>query len=287
MSTFRAARENGYFDFCVAFTAFFILDHAVSNKGQVEDWGVLNSAIRETVEMPGGWQVRKACALAAKVAEAFEEPLFAMLLKGWQGEQPAEVINLSDYRGIRQRRNETESRLLSELGDVRWGRLDPQARNLLIDAEMYFSQNAAELGSNSFSDWGAVATQYVRALEAQIVTKMLPVWESAALLAHFQTLGRRRDSKPTLGPLLHLLKGFERLSADLRDAIEISRINLQYRPEMVKKILDLMDIRNRGSHANTVTDQDVLRVRSVLLKDELLAQIIDLMDLPHSSFATR
>ena len=77
--------------------------------------------------------------------------------------------------------------------------------------------------------------------------------------------------------MIHALKRFPNLPSALQEVLISSGVRLQEDRELLKELLGIVEMRNRGAHTATVADKDVLKIREALYKKEILRRMVDLV----------
>lgn len=274
---FTATNNEGHAEFATAIASYFLFNQAITNNGRVGDWKQLSSIVDTALGMHGAERIHKALAFAAAVAENAGEHLQALELRsriGTNDVTPPPASAVQQVLDNKATRDSAEKRLIADLGEARWLRLDHKAKRLLTDAEVHWSRDAGELGKDTFSDWGQVATAYGRAIEAHLLAKFRPIWNSPEMAEYRPAIASKREH-PTSGPVLHTLKNFSVLHSSLQCLIEREGIGLHSDRELIGQLLGILETRNKGAHPGDVSERDALDLRTTLFKKRILARLID------------
>ncbi len=147
-------------------------------------------------------------------------------------------------------------RLSLTIGPSLWRALDPNTREILLDAEAFWR-------TRSFS---AVGNYYRRALEHE--------WR-IRLAAGLRSLDPELSFDPAVGEMLHVI---QRCTKSIGHALltkVLSRKSELLNPLFVKRALGLVEFLNRASHAVGFDQADCASLRMVLLDQGMLKDLFE------------
>lgn len=275
----RAARNDGFDELASAMMAFFIYSQAlVGTKGLFIPWGDVRGEISALITSPV-WHRLKACiAVSATYAESNGCRLEAMTLRSLiaPASPRAEVVPSRPVKIRHPHREKIEADLRSDLGENTCKKFSQKTIDLLVDAELGWSRLSRGLGRDQ-EDRGTLAVAFVKPIEVELAERIGKVFLSDEHHEYYSARGKGPPPRPTLGPLLHMLKGFDSLPSGVQTSIKEQGVLLQTDPIFIKKLLKLVDLRNRGAHGESVTDNELLNIRSLLLKESGLKRLGELL----------
>jgi len=269
--------DEGWYEFANASCAFLLITQLALHSESLEcEWNSLNSLLDRLREQPGKEVLDSAIffAIDALRNEGGPASLQELLLRS-RYSKPIDHLrapeNLGDWV-INQYLIEED--LKGKLGNEVWMAIPKSAKKQLRDAEREWTAAHRNIGTR-VGDFGALATSYVKVVEILLLDNLASVCRTHAFKDYWmKKFNRQPDVHLTLGPLLHMLKEFDNLPVSLQEEIKYNRIFIQDDKQLIKSLLNLMTIRNRGAHTSDVSDNDVVKIRDVLYGDQVLTRII-------------
>ena len=270
--------DEGWYEFANASFAFLLITQLALHRESLEcEWNSLNSLLDRLRDQPGKEVLDSAIFFAIDALRDEERPasLQELLLRS-RYSKPIDHLrvpeNLSDWV-INQRLIEKD--LEEKLGKEAWMAIPVSAKKQLRDAEREWTAAHRNIGTRD-GDFGALATSYVKVVEILLLENLTLVCRTAAFKDYWtHKFKRQPDAHLTLGPLLHMLKEFDNLPAPLQGEITNNGISIQNDRSLIKSLLNLMAIRNKGAHTSDVSDSDVVKIRDVLYGDQVLTRIVN------------
>ena len=167
--------------------------------------------------------------------------------------------------------NATRSQLEHELTDLLpLEKVTPSTKDMIINAEQYWEASHREIGRGQL-DWGVPAGAFIKPIENELHYILKRVINGKA----FERYKGSTPKRVTLGPMLHLLKKFDELPDDLKTDIEATGIDLHRKKKLLKELINLAHIRNRGFHAEEFTDKEYVKLREKLFIKGILKDFIE------------
>lgn len=275
-------QEEGWYEFANACLAFYLFSQPIYSKDRQlhADWPRLGKAIKAAVGLPGWHFVEKsldcACSL---IREGDQNSLDALCLAGWQsqgGHRRGSILSSDTISSHVLDHAQAELALKKYLGEA-WIKLSPRGKRQLVDADAEWSALHHQLGKGR-SDWGGLATAYVKVIEGELLFCMESIFSSPVYEAYCLAKNRKLERHITLGPMLHLLKDFGNLDQSLRQEIVDTGIRIQSDASLLRNLLWLMNvIRNPGSHPAGISAEKFVALRTLLFQEEVLKRFIELL----------
>ena len=156
-------------------------------------------------------------------------------------------------------------------------RFSEEAFQLLVEAEIQWSKIYQEFGRGLIKDWGTLGLAFVKPIELELVRRLGAASKSDSYSAFLKTRGNSPISKPTLGPLIYMLKDFNQLPSDVQDSIKNSGVKLHENSDFIKDLININNLRIKGAHPVPFSDKDFLRLRTTLFGDRGLKLFLDLL----------
>lgn len=274
-------QEEGWHEFANACLAFYLFSQPIHSKDRQlhADWPHLGKAIKAGAGLPGWHFVEKSLDYACRqIREGDPNSLDALCLAGWQsqgGHRRGSVLSSDTVSSYVLDHAQAELALKKYLGEA-WIKLSPRGKRQLVDADAEWSALHHQLGKGR-SDWGSLATAYVKVIEGELLFRMESIFSSPVYEAYCLAKNRKLERHITLGPMLHLLKDFGNLDQSLRQEIADTGIRIQSNASLLKDLLQLMDIRNQGSHPAGISGKKFAELRTLLFQEEVLKRFIELL----------
>lgn len=274
-------QEEGWYEFANACLAFYLFSQPIHSKDRQlhADWPRLGKAIKAGAGSPGWHFVEKsldwACGL---IGEGDPNSLDALCLAGWQsqgGHRRGSILSSETISSYVLDHAQAELALKKDLGEA-WIKLSPRGKRQLVDADAEWSALHHQLGKGR-SDWGSLATAYVKVIEGELLFRMESIFSSPVYEAYCLAKNRKLERHITLGPMLHLLRDFENLDQSLRQKIADTGVRIQSDASLLKNLLWLMDIRNSGSHPAGISEKQFAALRTLFFRGGVLKRFIELL----------
>ena len=277
---FDAAIDEGWDEFATASLTFYLFSQPILYDGELHaNWHRLSQILRVARNLPGAERVRHAAALAVEIIRDKGKggSLDALCLSGWAEKNAEDMGITADIPERVLTWHQIRKELIEQIGNEAWLKLSPQGKRQLQDAEKLWSWMHPQLGHGT-GDFGLVATAYVKVFEGEIIERMSRVTSTPTFEAYYrQTYKREPDQHIGLGPLLYLLKNFERLPADLQSIIRATNIRVHEDRGLVDDLFKSMQYRNRGAHPGPFNEKQFIDLMKLVFEDKLLKRFIDLL----------
>ena len=170
-----------------------------------------------------------------------------------------------------------EQDIIEKLGTACWLRLPIEVKSQLADAEQQWSSLHRNLGTRH-GDFGALATSYTKVVEITLLKAFEPIAKTEAFVEYWRARYHREpDSHLTVGPMIHAMKSFSKLPEALQGVVIKAGIRLQADPDLLRELLGIVEVRNRGAHTAAVKDKDVLKIREAFYAKKILRRMMDLI----------
>ena len=233
--------------------------------------------------MPGKEMLRHAITFASNMTRESGEMTSALILNSWvsQRQPDLKIIDPSARRPylipVDIRRQSASNHLQEELGEERVNRLSEEAFQSLVEAEIQWVMLSPEFG-RGLQDWGTPGLALVKPIEVELVRRIGTACKSDSYAEYLKMEGKQPIGKLTLGPLLHMLKDFDRLPPDVQQSITSSGVRWQENSALIRDLINIvLPLRNKGAHSDPISDKDYLKLRSTLFFDGRLKLLLDLL----------
>ena len=270
--------DEGWDEFANASLAFLLITQTALNEQSLEcDWSKLNALLVRLSELPGHQMVNDAISFVlGQWQSSGAGALPAILLRS---RYPSLTSNdrveglenwVTNYRLI-------EQDIIEKLGTACWLRLPIEVKSQLADAEQQWSSLHRNLGTRH-GDFGALATSYTKVVEITLLKAFEPIAKTEAFVEYWRARYHREpDSHLTVGPMIHAMKSFSKLPEALQGVVIKAGIRLQADPDLLRELLGIVEVRNRGAHTAAVKDKDVLKIREAFYAKKILRRMMDLI----------
>lgn len=263
-----SARKEGLHKFANALLSIFIFSQSLRYQGDIGNFQKLIGLVETARKRPGSEMVDRAVSIAKEVAEVYDNKVWTTYLGNIAYEttdyqiSPVGPIDDTSEAAV------TEE-LVNLLGEERWVRLCEPAREFLINAQQSYYAHRNLLFSGAKTQWGALALEYIKPLEAELNYRLRKVYFREDL-AEFRTA-----DKPTLGSYIEMLRCAENLSDEAQQAIA-ETTSVQTNRELLNRIDRIRTYhRNPGSHIDSYPPEKLDELRHQMFRKNLLGSFID------------
>lgn len=149
-----------------------------------------------------------------------------------------------------------------------WSRLQRRTRQLLVEAEMRWSDECHKIGRTT--EWGATAGAFFMPIEYE-----LKHWFSLLSDEPIRTACVSRGIKIekgylTAGPIIVVLRKLYELPDDVRGAVRARGLDVEKLVPLMKQMGDSLHLRNQAFHADDFGVDKLIRMRQALFSGGLL-----------------
>lgn len=279
----KQAKNEGYDELATNALSFFLFSQAGTTGKLLVPINELSPLIEQFLSLPGKEMLRHAITFASGLIRESGEITSALVLNSWvsQRQPDLKIIDPTARRPyfvpVDIARQTVSNQLLENLGSERVSRFSEEAFQLLVEAEIQWSNNYHEFGRGLIKDWGTFGLAFVKPIELELVRRIGAASKSDSYSAFLKARGNPPISKPTLGPLIYMLKDFNQLPSDVQDSIKNSGVKLHENSDLIKDLININNLRIKGAHPAPFSEKDYLRLRTTLFGDGGLKLFLDLL----------
>jgi hypothetical protein len=143
----------------------------------------------------------------------------------------------------------------------------------LKDAELKWTACHRYVG-RGIEQWGNIAGEFVKPVELELVSRLLPVFESSGYTDWQAQQGHNVEGKPTLGAAIYVLSKFKTLPNGLQEHIRSLPLRTYEDKKLIRQLRVLLDMRNRAFHPEPFSAGDLFSLRQRIFDDGLLASLL-------------
>ncbi len=252
-----AAQEAGFTELANALLAFGVYAQALMGYASA-GWSRrrLDAILLQSRDAPGANIVRKAISIAASVRPRSDYALHQVWLSSYVIGSSAHSIQ---PRPLGQSRREIERNCREQISEECWIWLCPETKNQLIDAELIYSRCHMDIGVGGFINFGGLAVNYCKALEAELMFLFQDVFKSKDF-ADYRKI-KKLSGKPTFGNAVYLIENFHAIPRALQIQMEESHLAALDESGLVEWLLFFKDARNDSAHPGDFSGPDFLKIR--------------------------
>ena len=279
----KQAKDEGFDELATSALSFFLFSQAGTTGRLLAPINELSPLIEQLLSMPGKEMLRHAITFASNMTRESGEMTSALILNSWVSQRQTElkIIDPSARRPyfvpVDIPRQTASNQLLEYLGEERVYRLSEDAFQSLVEAEIQWIKLSPEFG-RGLKDWGTLGLALVKPIEIELVRRIGAACKSDSHAKFLRNGGKQPIGKLTLGPLLHMLKDFDRLPSDVQKSITSSGVRWHENSDLIRDLISIVNpLRNKGAHSEPFSDKDYLKLRSTLFIDGRLKLLLDLL----------
>lgn len=266
----KQAKDEGFDELATNALSFFLFSQAGTTGRLLAPINELSPLVEQLLSKPGKEMLRHAITFASNMTRESGEMTSALILNSWvsQRQTDLKIIDPSARRPyfvpVDIPRQTASNQLLEYLGEERVYRLSEEAFQSLVEAEIQWEKLAPELG-RGLKDWGTLGLALVKPIEIELVRRIGASCKSDSHAKFLKNGGKQPIGKLTLGPLLHMLKDFDRLPSDVQQSITSSGVRWHENSDLIRDLISIVNpLRNKGAHSEPFSDKDYLKLRSTL-----------------------
>jgi hypothetical protein len=280
---FHKCVKEGRPELGVALLSLYIFCRAITTKAAFGNLPQLIEVIEQSLKLPGSKILKHTIEIVCgSISNFFNDDSSAKSTLRFLQQYVANESTLHVLPGGGKGKavplhNEADviTRLVSELGQHRWDKLNHNSQDFLITAEITWKNNAAEFGFG-IKDWGWLIIQYCKAIENELVERLNDFFYSNEYLDYLLKKKHKRAAKPSAGGLLRVIRDYKYLPKNLQDMLVGLKVNLINDPGLTSTIIDLIDgYRNKSAHTDIVGMKMYADFKTKLFHDQLLHKYID------------
>lgn len=279
----KQAKNEGYDELATSALSFFLFSQAGTTGKLLAPINELSPLIEQFLSLPGKEMLRHAITFASGMIRESGEITSALVLNSWvsQRQPDLKIIDLTARRPyfvpVDIGRQTVSNQLLENLGSERVSRFSEEAFQSLVEAEIQWSKLFQEFG-RGLKDWGTLGLAFVKPIEIELVRRIGAACKSSSYAEFLKKKEKPPIGKLTLGPLLWMLKDFNRLPSDVQQSISSGGCRLQENADLVGDLINIvLYFRNKGTHSEPFSDKDFLKVRATLFSEGRLKLFLDLL----------
>lgn len=282
----KQAKDEGFDELATNALSFFLFSQAGATGKLLAPINELSPLVEQLLSKPGKEMLRHAITFASNMTRESGELITALVLNSWVSQRQPElkIIEPTARRPhiipVDIGRQVASNQLLENLGAERASRFSEEAFQSMVEAEIQWSKLHQEFG-RGLKDWGTLGLALVKPIEIELVRRIGAACKSDSHAKFLKMGGKQPIGKLTLGPLLHMLKDFDRLPSDVQQSITSSGVRLHENSDLIRDLISIVNpLRNKGAHSEPFSDKDYLKLRSTLFIDGRLKLLLDLLSKP-------